>query len=128
MRKLPLAFCTTAALFGMAGMIWGMLMAKSEDFTMAPAHAHLNLLGWATPAVMGSFYALVGDRASNRLGWLNYILSTGGVIAIIPALAMLLKGDKAATPIVAAGAGIVFLGMVVFLIDVLLLWRAPKKA
>ena len=128
MKRLPLAFFTTAVLCGLTGMGWGMLMAKSENFTMAPAHAHLNLLGWVTLSLMGGFYALAGERAPTRIGWINYLLSTLGVLVTIPSLARLLSGDKAATPIVAAGSGIVFLGMIAFLVAVLSLWRAPKSA
>jgi hypothetical protein len=126
MRRLPLVFFTTAVLCGLFGMGWGMLMARSEDFAMAPAHAHLNLLGWVSLSLMGGFYALAGERAPTRIGWVNYGLSTIGLAIMIPALARLLDGDKAARPVVAAASGIVFLGMFTFLIAVLSLWRAPK--
>ena len=92
MSRLSLAFFTTGALCVLGGMIWGVVMAASNDHTMMPAHAHLNLMGWATLALMGTFYALSGR--SDRLGWANYWISTLSVVVSIPALAMLL----AATP------------------------------
>jgi hypothetical protein len=36
-------------------MSGGILMAIAQDFTLAPAHAHLNLLGWVTMALYGLF-------------------------------------------------------------------------
>src|SRR5258706_14266502 len=94
MSKLPLAFFSTGALCVVGGMIWGIIMAASGDHSMMPAHAHLNLMGWVTLSLMGTFYALTGK--SDRLGWLNYALSTLGVVVSIPSLAMLLAGSKAA--------------------------------
>src|SRR5258706_14595215 len=92
MSKLPLAFFSTAALCVVCGMIWGIIMAASGDHSMMPAHAHLNLMGWATLALMGGFYALTGK--SDRLGWLNYGLSPAGLVVSIPSLALLLAGGK----------------------------------
>jgi len=31
-------------------------MGITQDFTLAPAHAHLNLLGWVTMALIGLYY------------------------------------------------------------------------
>ena len=101
MNRLALAFFTTGALCVLGGMIWGVLMASSNDHTMMPAHAHLNLMGWATLALMGTFYALSGRN--DQLGWVNYCLSTLSVVVSIPAIAMLLGGNTAAEKFVNCG-------------------------
>lgn len=126
MRKLPLAFFSVAALCVTAGMVWGIIMGKSEDFTLMPAHAHLNLVGWATMGLMGTFYALSGR--SGRLGWLNFGLSTTGVVVMIPSLAVYLSGNKPAEAGVIAGSVIAFLGMLTFLTVVLTTWRTAAAA
>src|SRR5437764_922833 len=38
----------TAVLIVIVGMIWGIVMAISQDHSTFPAHAHLNLLGWVS--------------------------------------------------------------------------------
>jgi len=124
--RLSLAFFTAAVICGMTGMAWGANMGATNNFTMAPAHAHLNLLGWVTLAIMGGFYALAGDRAPVRLGWVNFVISTAGVVLTIPALAALLGGDKGADTLVMSGAMVVMLGMLTFLVAVLSLWAKPK--
>jgi hypothetical protein len=126
MAKLPLAFFSTAALCVVAGMVWGILMAASGDHGMMPAHAHLNLMGWATLALMGTFYALTGK--SDRLGWINYGLSTLGVVVSIPSLALLLAGNPAAEKGATAGAILALLGMLVFFFEVLTVWRKAPAA
>lgn len=128
MPRLSLAFFTAGALYGLGGMVWGAVMAAHEDFTLAPAHAHLNLLGWLALSVMGTFYALAGARAPRRLGWINFALSNIGVIVGIPALALMLAGDRTKTPIVQAGMGVVMLGMLTFLAAVLSQWAPARRA
>src|SRR5215831_3169922 len=96
MAKLPLAFFSVATLCVMAGMVWGSIMGSKEDFSLAPAHAHLNLVGWASLGLMGTFYALSGR--GGRLGWANFAFSTAGVVVMIPSLAMYLSGKSAFQP------------------------------
>jgi hypothetical protein len=126
MSRLSLAFFGTAALCVLGGMIWGVIMAASGDHTMMPAHAHLNLMGWVTLALMGSFYALSGR--SDRLGWINYGLSTLAVIVSIPSLAMLLGGNAAAEKGATAGAILAILGVLTFIGSMFGYWRSPKPA
>ena len=127
MPRLSLAFFSAGALYGLVGMGWGAFMAAKENFTLAPAHAHLNLLGWVALSIMGGFYALAGRRAPLKLGWINFALSNVGVLITIPALARMLTGDKGATPFVQAGTGLVILGMLSFVAAIASLW-APQRA
>lgn len=126
MSRLPLAFFTTGALCVLGGMVWGVIMAASNDHLMMPAHAHLNLMGWATLALMGTFYALSGR--SDRLGWANYWISTLSVVISIPSLAMLLGGNAAAEKFTIAGSLLAILGMLTFLASVAAHWREAKAA
>lgn len=126
MRKLPLAFFSAAALCALGGMIWGAIMGSSEDFTLMPAHAHLNLVGWTTLALMGGFFQLSGREG--RIGWLNFGLSTAAVVVMIPSLAMYLGGDKAAHAGVIAGSVLAILGMLTFLGVVLSGWFVGATA
>ena len=128
MPRLSLAFFSTGAAFGLAGMVWGSVMGARNDFTLAPAHAHLNLLGWVALSVMGAFYALAGARAPMRLGWINFALSSLGVVVTIPALAKLLSGDKSVLPFLQAGEGLVILGMLTFIAAIVSLWATPRRA
>ena len=104
-------------------MVWGGWMGAHQDFVMAPAHAHLNLLGWVTLAIMGGFYALPGAKAAGRLAWANFVLSAGGVLVMIPMLVRLLASDSAHAaqigPWMAIPEAMIFLGLGCFLINVL---------
>jgi len=110
------AFGTLAMLIGM-GM--GMHMGATGDFTLMPAHAHLNLLGFVTMAIYGGFYALARESFSAKLAWSNFGLSAAGVMVMIPFLSLMLKsGDHALEPFVALGGGLSMLGLIVFAVSV----------
>lgn len=126
MKRLPLAFFSAAVLCAITGMTWGAYMGSKQDFTMMPAHAHLNLVGWASLAIMGTFYALSGK--GGRLGWLNFWLSTVAVVVMIPFLAVMLGGKPAAELGVTVGSVLAILGMLAFLSVVLSSWREVKAS
>lgn len=117
MSRLSLTFFAVAATLGAGGMVWGIVMGISEDFTLAPAHAHFNLLGWASLALMGAFYGLAGKAAPRTLGWANFVASTLGALLFPPGLALYLSGQGSALSraAVASGSILALLGMLFFL-------------
>src|SRR5512139_572456 len=116
MPRVSAAFFVTGGLFVLVGMFAGMYMGANEDFRLAPAHAHLNLLGWVTMALYGGFYAFTAKTMSKRLAWTNYALATAGVLIMIPSLAMYLASrDTALVPFMGTGEGLTVLGLLVFL-------------
>ena len=121
MNRLSLAFFSAAALCALCGMVWGVVMGASQDFTTMPAHAHLNLVGWASLGLMGTFYALSGK--DGRLGWANFALSFLGVLIMVPGLAIYLGGNHAAFGGVIAGSVLALLGMATFVASVLSGWK-----
>jgi hypothetical protein len=133
MPKVALAFFTVAPIYGLVGMIWGILMAAQGDHSMFPAHAHLNLLGLVLNAIFGTFYALAGARTSGKLAWANFFISNAAVLIMIPTLAQILKvGDANAgnlIPIISVAEILAVLGLVTFLASVVSMWRAkPAEA
>lgn len=120
MPRVSAAFFATAVVCVLIGMSWGMYMGSTENFTLMPAHAHLNLVGWVTLALYGTFYALTRGTMSVRLAWINYAISTLGVIVMIPSLALFLANgnDKQFLPFMIPGEILTTLGAAVFAISV----------
>jgi hypothetical protein len=119
MPRVSLAFFSVGAVCGLLGMIWGTYMGASEDFSARDAHAHLNLLGWVTLSLMGTFYALAGSARPKLLSWVNFVLSSVGVPLFVAFLVTLQTG----TPNMMVGwAGVlmVIFGMTTFIIAILL--------
>lgn len=119
MPRVSAAFFAAGIVCVIAGMFLGMQMGASHNMTLAQAHAHLNLIGWATMALYGTFYALTASHYSPRLAWTNFILSALGVIIMIPALALFLNAgnDPKFVPYMSTGEGLTALGAIVFAIS-----------
>lgn len=116
MPRVSAAFFATGAVLVLGGMFLGMHMGASENFTLSPVHAHLNLLGWVTLALYGTFYALTAATYSPRLAWTNYGLSLLGVLAMIPSLGLYLThgNDAKFLPGMIVGEVATVLGVLVF--------------
>src|SRR5882757_3490711 len=89
MPRVSLWFFAVAPIYVLIGMGFGIYMGASQNFTLAPAHAHLNLLGWVTMALYGTFYALCRE-ASVKLAWTVFWLNNAAVSIMFPSLCMLL--------------------------------------
>jgi hypothetical protein len=119
MPRVSAAFFAIGVIYLLLGMSWGMHMGASEDFSMMPAHAHLNLLGWVTMAIYGTFYALTQATLSPKLAWTNFALAAGGVAVMIPSLALYLGNhDAKYIPGLMVGEVLTVLSLLVFGISV----------
>ena len=114
MPKISKLFFKTAILFLVVGIAIGLKMSISGVHNVTGAHAHANLLGWVTMAIMGVYYALAPAKAEGRLAMVQYGVYTLGVLIMIPALYMLLLGNPQYEPLVAGGSLITFAGVILF--------------
>lgn len=116
MPRVSAAFFAIGVVYVLAGMFWGMHMGEANDFAMAPAHAHLNLLGWVTMGLYGTFYALSQKTMSQKLAWSNFAISALGVVVMIPFLALFLGSgnNPKYIPGIVAGEVLTVLGMLIF--------------
>lgn len=129
MPRVSAAFFLTGGVFVLCGMLAGICMGGSEDFRVAPAHAHLNLLGWVTMALYGTFCALTARTYRPALAWTNYTFSAVGVVLAIPSLAfMLVTGSSAFVPVMIAGEVLTVLSLLIFLVSAVRELARSRKA
>lgn len=127
MPRISFFFFTTGALFVLAGVGLGIWMGMHENFTLAPVHAHINLIGWASMGVIGAFFAVAGENAPRKLGWVVYGLQTLGLLIMVPMLAKLLLGDKSVAPILGVSEMMVAAALLLFLVTVVVTWSRSKS-
>jgi hypothetical protein len=119
MPRVSAAFFALGVICLLIGMGMGMNMGASEDFTLMPAHAHLNLLGWVTMAIYGTFYALTHASLKPKLAWTNFVLAAIGVVVMIPSLALYLPAhDAKFIPGIVVGEVATVLSLLTFAISV----------
>ena len=128
MPRVSLAFFGAGVLCVLVGMSMGRWMGANQNFTLAPVHAHLNLLGFVALSIMGTFYALAGDRTPVRLAWVNLALSLIGVVIMTPMLAQVLSGNTALGPMMIIPEVILVAGMISFLAAIVIVWRRSSPA
>jgi hypothetical protein len=129
MPRVSAAFFALGVVYLLMGMALGMHMGETEDFSMMPVHAHLNLLGWVTMAIYGTFYALTHASLKPRLAWTNFALAAIGVAVMIPALALYLPAHEAKyIPGIIAGELLTVSSLLVFGVSVYRELMRPRLA
>jgi hypothetical protein len=77
------------------GMLTGIAMGIQQDFLLAPAHAHFNLIGGVLLFLFGLYYRLVPAAGTMRLaevqGWLHII---GAILFPAGVATVLLEGPQ----------------------------------
>lgn len=112
-----LMMCVSVVIL-LVGMIAGITMGIQQNFVLAPAHAHLNLVGGLLLFLFGLYYRVIPAAGKTILariqGWLHIF---GGIL--LPAgIALVIVGGKdyKAAPIV--GSLVMVLAMALFVVVV----------
>jgi uncharacterized membrane protein len=108
-----LAFQRTAVIFLLIGLLLGMKMGMTEDFSLAPVHTHLNLAGGVLMFLAGLFYASRPDTPP-RLVTLHYVLHVAGAALLVVGIFGAVTQAAWFGPVVGIGAVLVLLAMLVF--------------
>lgn len=110
-------FQRTGIVLLLIGIVYGMHMGMSQDFTYAPAHAHLNLVGGVLMFVAGLFYASRPDIPARAVA-AHYLLHAPGAVLLTAGIFGSVSGRPWAEPVVGTGAVLVLLAMLVFAFNV----------
>ena len=122
---------SSAPRFSTAGIIWlklsvvyliigismGIAMGASQNFTLRPVHAHINLLGWTTMALAGLIYSVFPKAGESRLARLHFWLLNLALPVMMSALALLLFGQVGVAPVLALAEIAAALGIVAFAVN-----------
>lgn len=120
---LSIRFLLLGTVYGLIGMCLGMVMGAQENFTLAPVHAHLNLLGWVALTIYGIVYQVYPAMGKSKLACTQFYVANAGVLVLIPALATFLLGHKAVLPFLIAGELLIFASLLLFAMN---LWMHRK--
>ena len=108
-------FITIAIIYGVIGMIVGIMMGVTEAFDYGDLHAHINLLGWASMAVFGLVYRAYPEMAKSRMTLIHFWVANCGLIVFLVGIYFVLTTGSPALPII--GSLLVLAGMFIFLIN-----------
>lgn len=103
-----------AVIYLIVGVGLGIAMGASEDFTLRPVHAHINLLGWATMALAGLVYSVYPQAGTSRLARIHFWLNNISLPLMVIALSFVVSGEKQLVPMLAIGEILAAVGILVF--------------
>lgn len=118
MKGIAFWFLFVGTLFALVGMAWGIQMSISTDHTLAPAHAHNNLIGYVTMVIYGFYYARVPAAGKGTLALAHFWIALIGAVTFGGGVAMAITGQGEIGAQIASIATI--LGMALFAINVYL--------
>ncbi|HYM02553.1 MAG TPA: hypothetical protein VET85_06365 [Stellaceae bacterium] len=115
-RNIDRYFVATGAVLGIIGMAMGIVMGVSQDFTLSPVHAHINLVGWVSMVLFGLAYR--GDFAPRDL-WAagHYWIGLVGAVLLPTGIFLAITREHPALAIL--GSLFTLASMVLFLVNVL---------
>lgn len=113
MARLDIKFLLLAAIALSIGVGMGIYMGIAHDFTLAPVHAHMNLVGWASLALFGIVYRLYPELQERWPARLHFALAAPA--AILFPIGIYLSINHA-QPLLAIAASLVWaIGVLLFL-------------
>lgn len=107
-------------LYLIVGVSLGIMMGASQDFTLRPVHAHVNLIGWTTMALAGLIYTVFPQAGNSRLAAVHFWIFNVSLPVLMAALAMMLLGKTAALPFLIASEMTLAAGVLVFAANIFL--------
>lgn len=110
-------FLVIGSLYLLAGILLGMYMGGSGDTSMAPVHAHINLLGFVLMSVFACVYKLFPAMAGGRLATIHFWLHQIGVLILVVLLFLLFTGnisEDGMVPLAPLAEALVLIGVAVF--------------
>lgn len=117
MKNVDLKFLLLAAVMLTVGVGLGIRMGIAHDFLLAPVHAHINLVGWASLALFGIVYRLYPAMAESRLAGLHFILAAPSAVMFPFGIALSILTER---PLVAIVASLLwFAGVLLFLTNLI---------
>jgi hypothetical protein len=100
------------------GVALGIYMGASGDHLFVPIHAHFNLLGWASLALVGLIYHQFPAAGSSRLASFQFWLHNAGLLAAMLLLVGALRGNTALEPLLGVASLTIGVAVVLFAINV----------
>jgi hypothetical protein len=122
--SLPYRFMLAAILFVVIGMVLGLYMGPSGDFTLVPVHVHLNLVGWATMMLFGLYYRGDAVAAATALAGWHFWIAFVGMILFAVGLTGLQLGNPSLEIVLIAGSILTLISMLMF---AWVVWQAAMR-
>ena len=118
--------CASAGLL-VLGMVGGIAMGIAHDFTLGPAHAHLNLIGGVMLFLFGLYYRMIPAAGATPLARIQGGLHIAGAVLFPAGIALSITQGPAYMPVPVVGSLVVTAAVVLFGVIVVRTARAEAR-
>lgn len=119
MKRSPgVLWIKAAVVYFIMGVGLGIYMGASGDHLLVPVHAHFNLLGWASLALIGLIYHQFPTAGSHRLATIQFWLHNAGLLAAMVLLIAFLRGHPELDPLLGVASVVIGASVVLFAVNV----------
>ncbi|MGR3765703.1 cytochrome-c oxidase [Rossellomorea sp. NS-SX7] len=108
-----------SVVYFMIGVLFGLYMSMTHDYSFTPVHVHINLLGWTALTLAGIIYHLFPAVAATKLAKAHFWLHNIGLPLMMVGLIVLISGNEGIIPVIAAGGVLTTLAVLLFGYNVL---------
>ncbi len=108
-----------SVVYFMIGVCIGLYMSMVHDYTLAPVHVHINLLGWTALTLAGIIYHLFPAVSSTKLAKAHFWIHNIGLPLMMIGLFLFVLGNEAVIPVIATGGVLTTVGVLLFGYNVL---------
>lgn len=108
------AWTRAAVIYFCIGVALGVAMGASGDHSLAPLHAHVNLLGWVSMSLFGLIGAVYPATTQGPIATAHFWIHNLGLPVLLVSLAARLKGHDAVDPLLGSASILVGIGALLF--------------
>lgn len=116
--KIGTLFLKLAALYFLIGVGMGLTMEIIGDHSLMGAHAHINLVGWASMALFGVIYVLFPKAGESKLAKFHFWLYNISLPLFMLGLSFLLLGNESLIILLQIFPNVLVLSVILFVINV----------
>lgn len=116
--RLGILFLKIAVIYFLIGVVMGLSMEILGDHRLSGAHAHINLVGWASMALFGVVYVLFPKSGETMLAKLHFWLHNISFPLFMLGLSFLLVGNTSLMFLLMIFPNVLVLSVLLFVINV----------
>lgn len=118
--RIGILFLKLSVLYFLVGTGMGITMEILQDHTLSGAHAHINLLGWASLALFGIIYTLFPKAGETVMAKLHFWLYNISLPLFMLGLSFMLYDNESLTILLAIFPNVLVLSVLIFVLNVFL--------
>lgn len=112
-------FIKAAVVYFLIGTIFGLVMGISEQFQYTSVHAHINLVGWASLAIIGVIYKVYPNAGQSKLAKIQFWLHMIGLpLLVISMVIFTTEYVNVGIPIASLGGLMVIASVILMTVNV----------